>query len=437
MPGRRSKLPKKGDKKLSANFLREMSERLDRFDKVSTTFGLSTGPAGIGFPLFDQDPPPGIIMCSHGFQPAAFGGEFGHYPSSDLAISYGNRPADITTRRRLYYRTVNQVGYKHKAAPGPPSSLASPPGNLPGVGYLVSVSDDEEPFIRNVLLANPFDLPLDRGYCYAIPNNINSETFDINDPHYLILQPLGPNPWGASIHHMFFANPPENTWRVFHDERKFLKGSVSGALAGNGHWAIPGYGDVFLPFPGNYKVTFGATARGPGEYTLEDTYEADVNLHKHKYRSFSTPTLDLKLFMNYEPGTALDLVPWGSSEPEVLSIPLPSGTYAGEFSSQLYTSEKTIIIENNADGFHGGSYMRLSLAAYTYLNTASEGFDLSTHYAQIRRAWIVIEPVCQGGRFGGGAQQYPTGYVWPAGGLFQWYGGGPAPPAFNESGVLI
>jgi hypothetical protein len=82
--------------------------------------------------------------------------------------------------------------------------------------------------------------------------------------------------------------------------------------------------------------------------------------------------------------------------------------------------------------------MLLSLAAHVYFDTSEEGYDYDSMFAQVYRAWMSITPLPRNpGIFGGGAQQWPEGYKWPAGGTFSWYGGGDAPPQIGPDGNEI
>lgn len=433
---RKRKLPKAGDKTLSAEFLKEMSSRVDRNDRLTITGGeLSSGPAGTAIIIPPAEPSPGLKLVRYGFLPAAWGGPNGRYPTNELAISYGNYIPDTspfaeagtsTVRRRIMYgRTNNQWAWNNNAPVGVGSAA-------------INVSNE-----TSLQIFNPYDLPLNNGWAWAQPMNPDDEY------QYMIVAPLS-QPWGARRINVFQAGVNGLEMALPHDEPRLLRGlqfEDNGQNNwSNGDWVI-GYsgGDVMLPFPGHYEVTFGAIVglgnfpadAGIATYTeLDSASPSAGTFHTHKLKYYDQATVTIKLQKNYKPGDPIGGFGIGNAsyDNDVLSIPIPpeEGGWVQNFSA-----EKTIIVYNDTDPWHGGAYTRLSLIGEAHTNPDAIGFDQSTWRARVQAAWMVIKPALQyNDVLGGGCQQFPTGYSWPGLTGFQWWGGGPQPQHIYYDGTV-
>lgn len=367
-------------------------------------------------------PPGELKLVRYDYLPAAFGGLSGRYPAGALAESYGNAPSDRFTNRRMYQRTCNVWKFNDSESWGY------------GTG---DFSVSTEP---NIQVMNPYDLPLMNGYAWVTPINPSKS-------QYVVTQPICPNPWGACD----LAGAPSlysgGAFVLRHDTRKLMHGvyaSVNGFPTGNnGSWAI-NYGDsIMLPFPGTYKITMGAQVHylptGFAPYQEYNTSDASSGAsHTHTYKGYSTPVVSLKLLKNFEPGTSIPTFGASTELPEVLTIHIPPGGPTSPGSGSRFLNEKTFHIENDSNAWHGQPHTRLTIAAHCYLDTSCVGYDVATHGIEIDYVWMSIEPLPQNpGEFGGGAQQFPSGYNWPSLTDFVWYGGGPEPDNIDEDGAVV
>lgn len=446
---RKRKLPKAGDKTLSAEFLKEISGRVDRLDRLTITGGeLSSGPAGTAIVIPPADPTGTMKLVEYNYLPAAWGG-VGRHNTTPLSIELGNYIPDDTTdgpgeitqnstvrRRRMYGRTCNQWRWEIGSR---------------GNAYITNNINNTP----NLTVFNPYDLPLVKGYAWVQP----MDPTDPDNLNYIVVKPVSPNPWSA-VHVVWSVI--SNSGRVFEHSPRLLNGTMyessqlfpgaSGNLQQTERFVFRHNGDLMLPYPGFYKITWGAevlqtsgmnaTLEGPGP----SGSPAPVLFHTHLVDVNFSSYLQTELHLNREPGPVA--MKYSNTDPRRLDINLPM---QADGSHGAYTTlpmpsrgEKTIIIANNPLAEHGGAWTRISFACKAHFpqqinryNPSHPDYTPDFNYMNLSLAWAIIEPVTnQAGIFGGGANTWPNGYnqfnynseEYP----FQWWGGGPEPPSYNE-----
>lgn len=179
-------------------------------------------------------------------------------------------------------------------------------------------------------------------------------------------------------------------------------------------------GDVFIHHPGTYTITFGGEVVRTSSDNSDDTTWTDSG----------ADTLDLPNPICVEIDCVHNWIPPGNLVTgwdglnHTIKIAIPARA------SGKITGERTYTVTHTLDTIHGQPYLRLSLAMKV-VNTL--GANAADSVVQFNGGWIHIRPE-GGGQYGGNEG---TGYnaFLGASGAFQWWGGGSAPPTFDEDGT--
>lgn len=210
--------------------------------------------------------------------------------------------------------------------------------------------------------------------------------------------------------------------------------NVSGALIGNFTWLKKGgTNDLFLRFPGQYLITFGAKVSvytGNCRIAVQSSNASTGTSHTHTTDIPIPVEVHIALLPNFEPGDSLSSALGSVSDDYSLRIvahPRPSNGAGGPSA----TAEKTVLLNTQAFSSETYRYCRLSLAYGASLSDV----PISSTQISVSDTWIVVRPV---DAFVGsleaamiGTDEYTGGYP----GTPQWWGAGAAPYGMDENGA--
>lgn len=464
MTSRKRKLPKPGDKTLSAALLAEMSGRIDRQDRLTVTGGeMSMGPSGTAIIIPESEPAVALQLMEHDALPASFGSPGFFY--KQLVPFSPRSGADVPPvgERRAFPRLQCQKWAY--------TSSRGTVGNATGTTKF-SLLDT-----KNFQLINPFGLPLGSGlsWCALVDSSTSPET-------WVVVNPSAVDPWGMARHAIYAPIPGPYAWDLKNNEAQLIRGYVtnSGNFSQNeAHetqcpkWCfVPGNGgsppnecngDVMLIYPGVYDVSFGFSAQAvwnspaASEQTVAvENNTAPPTVHSHTFKVYHPPKLGVRLHVNFEPGSTSigpgGSGPGGSSVQEDLWVTAPfHGSWQQPYGMPV-SAEKRVRIFSDMNPWHGQPHTRLSLGMRAIVTNYESGSDSRGPSIRLLDAWISVRPAAgvDGPFYWPGANVFPEGYTqagglgWPLGEApegqtsagYQWWGAGDKPKLIDATGAF-